>query len=188
MVPASVLLALVGLGLPTSVVSTGTRLEEQLTTRQPFLDSDEARTETDTLHRYFQDADYRRLRGNPILGYWDAAGFIWRGLEVTWLGIRTAPGCGGISPAAFDAAFRYVAKRRGLKVLPGAPIRLAGKCVWAVVDGTEAEPVPGVLLEVRVESATGVLRYRFGMGKPAVEDAVGAAVDFILGFAMAVRE
>ena len=53
----------------------------------------------------------------------------------------------------------------------------------AVIDPSPREPVPGVLLELRVKSPTGTLRYRVGMGKASVEDAMGAALDLVLGFA-----
>jgi hypothetical protein len=159
----------------------------RLRERKPFLESEEAHTEPATLRRYFQDEDYRLLRGNPILGYWDQGGFRWTGNRMAWSGIEVKAGCSRVASAAWNAAFSYVVRRRKLDVDRAASIRIGGACVWAVVDGSRAEPVPGVLLEMRVESPTGILRYRFGMGKPTVEDAVGAAIDFIVGFAQAVR-
>jgi hypothetical protein len=55
-----------------------------------------------------------------------------------------------------------------------------------VVDRSAEEPVPGVLVELRIKSPTGVLLYRVSMGKPTVEDAMGAALDLVLRFSRAL--
>ena len=65
-----------------------------------------------------------------------------------------------------------------------APVRIRGACVAAVLEPTRREPKRGVVLEVGVASPTGVFRLRFGMGKPTIQDAVGASVDRALGFAL----
>jgi hypothetical protein len=162
-------------------------LASRLTERQPFLESEEARTEKATLGRYFDADDYRRLRGNPILGYWDTGGFRWKDDRVAWLGIDSKAKCSAISPTVWKAAFEYSTTKRKVSVDGQASVRIRGACVWAVIEPSKAEPVPGVLIEVRIESPSGTLRYRFGMGKPTVEDAVGAALDFIIGFARTAR-
>jgi hypothetical protein len=163
-----------------------TALAASLAERHPFLESAEARGELATLHRYFDENDYRRLRGNPVLGYWDLNGFRWAGRRATF-DVRSVTGCARVTASAWRAALRYAFRKHHLELVAGAPIRFEGACIVAVVEPTRQEPVPGVLLEMRVTGPDGQLRYRFGMGKPTVEDAVGAAADFIVGFAMAAR-
>jgi hypothetical protein len=162
-------------------------LAARLSQRTPFLESEEARREPATLRQYFRDEDYRMLRGNPLLGYWDLGGFRWGGTQVAWSGMEVKPGCAAVSGDAWSAAFSYAARKRRLAVNRAAAVRISGACIWAVVEATRREPVPGVLLEIKVTGPTGTLRYRFGMGKPTVEDAVGAAMDFVVGFAQAAR-
>jgi hypothetical protein len=158
-------------------------LAARLGERRPFLQSEEARKEQGTLGHFFKDEDYRVLRGNPLLGYWDRGGFAWSGDRVAWEGIESVGGCRRIKRVAWDRAFAYAAKKVGLVLDPAAPIRVRGVCVWVVVEATTAEPVPGVLLEMKVGGRKGVLRYRFGMGKATVEDAIGAAVELVIAFA-----
>jgi hypothetical protein len=38
-----------------------------------------------------------------------------------------------------------------------------------------------------MESPTGRFWYRFGMGKPTLEDAVGASLDWAIGFARTIN-
>jgi hypothetical protein len=160
------------------------RLGEQLARREPFLESAEAREEPGTLHRFFKKADYQVLRGNPVTGYWDAGGFHWKGNQIAWRGIgAAAPSAKKISQQAWEAAFRHVAEKRGVVVAAGAPVSIEGACVAAVVDPSEREPVPGVLLEVRLRGPGGVFRHRLAVGKATVEEAMGAALDFTLALA-----
>jgi hypothetical protein len=158
-------------------------LAVRLGERRPFLESQEARKERATLGQFFKDPDYRVLRGNPLLGYWDRGGFAWSGDRVAWEGIESAAGCRRVQRTAWDRAFAYAVKKAGLVVDPAAPIRVRGACVWAVVEASADEPVPGVLLEIKVAGGKGLLRYRFGMGKATVEDAIGAAVELVVAFA-----
>ena len=163
------------------------QLVNQLGAREPFLKSGEAKDEPGSLYHYFQKADYEALRGNPVVGYWDEGGFRWSGTTVAWGGIAAgASSAERIKPRAWEAAFRYVAQRRGFVVDERAQLRVEGRCVAAAIDATAAEPVPGVLLEVRVHSPSGVLRHRFSVGKPTVEEAMGAALDFLLSFSKSI--
>lgn len=154
--------------------------------RQPFLSSDEVREEPQSLGLFFQRGDYEVLRGNPVLGYWDAGTFRWTGGRVAWEGITSFGSAKPITAKAWDAAFAYAAKKRGLVVDKTAPIRVRGACVGAVLERIRGQSKPGVALEVRIESPTGVFRVRFTMGKATIEDAVGASMDRLLGFAVNV--
>jgi hypothetical protein len=159
----------------------------KLADRAPFVESREANEERATLNHYFRKEDYAALRGNPIVGYWDRGGFRWTGDRIAFGGIGAgAASATRISGRAWEAAFRHVAQGQGLRVDEGAPLRIEGRCVAAVVDVSEREPVPGVLLEVRVISAQGILRHRVAVGKPTVEEAMAAALDFLLRFARSV--
>jgi hypothetical protein len=157
----------------------------RLSETEPFLSSSQA-LETSTLGNFFRQQEYRLLRGNPVLGYWYARNFQWKGDRIAWSGIRAV----GRSPRslgvrAWDVAFRQVAARKAVTIDPQAEVRLSGACVAAVIDPTPEAPVPGVLLELRLESSLGVLLYRLAVGKPSVEEAMGAVLDFILEFARA---
>ena len=153
--------------------------------REPFVSSEEARDERGSLNLFFSKADYRALRGNPVLGYWDSGRFRWIGNRVAWDGIvSVGKSAKPLTPKAWDAAFAYVAHKRRLVIDKDAPIRIRGACVAAVLDPTPKEPKRGVELEVRVESPTGIFRLRFGTGKPTIEDAIGASLDRVVGFAL----
>jgi hypothetical protein len=148
-----------------------------------FLGSAEE-AESRSVGRYFSRREYARLRGNPVLGYWDVGAFRWVGGErLAWDGIRNAhPSARSITSRAWGSAMRLVADKQGIHLSPDASVRLEGACVAAVVDATNQEPVPGVLLELRVKSPTGILLYRVAVGKATVEDAMGAALELVLSF------
>lgn len=159
---------------------------ERVFERVPFLKSPTARAERDTMGRYFRRAEYRDLKGNPLLGYWDDGGFRWSGPRIAFGNVAsTTADCRRISESAWRAVFARVADSMSLVVDERAPMRLDAGCVAAVVDATAAEPVPGVLLEMRLSGAQGTFRYRLGVGRPSVEDAMGATVEFAL---RAIRE
>jgi hypothetical protein len=151
--------------------------------REPFLASEEARQEKQSLGHFFERRDYEALQGNPILGYWDAGTFRWTGVRVAWEGITSVGSAKPITQKAWDTAFAYAVKKRRLVVDKSAPIRVRGVCVGAVMAQGRGSR-PGVALEIRVESPTGAFRGRFGIGKASIEDAVGASMDRLLGFAL----
>lgn len=158
----------------------------RMTKREPFLGSAEARQDRRTIDRFFHAEDYAVLRGNPVLGYWDAGKFRWRGSRVAWDGVvPVGPSARPITSRAWDAAFEHVAQAQGLTVDPKAPIRIRGACIAAVMNPTVSDPNRGVLMEIRIDSPAGPFRYRFGMGKPTLEDAVGASLEWAIGFARA---
>jgi hypothetical protein len=162
-------------------------LIKRIAEREPFLKSDEAREERASLNLFFRKADYQVLRGNPVLGYWHSGGFRWVGRQVAWGGVDAAArSCKPITASAWDAAFAYVARKRRLVIDANAPILIRGACVGAVLEPRRRDPKRGVELEVRIESPTGVFRLRFGTGKPTIEDAIGASLDRVLGFALSV--
>jgi hypothetical protein len=166
----------------------GTRILARLGDREPFLGSLEAKRHPDSLNRFFGAREYRRLRGNPVYGYWADDGFRWAGARVAWDGITPAsPSARPIRRRAWDAAFAYVAKTHGLTIDRHAPIRIRGACIAAVVNPSVDEPNRGVVLELTVESPSGRFWYRFGMGKPTLEDAVGASLDWSVSFARTIN-
>jgi hypothetical protein len=158
---------------------------------EPFVGSrEEKENRKAAVGRYFTADEYRRLRGNPVVGYWDLGTFHWQGGDrVAWAGMRNAhASCRGISAHAWDAAFAVVAHRQHLTVVRQAAVTLEGGCVAAVVDKSESEPVPGVLVEVRARGTGGeTMVMRFAMGKPSVEDAMGAALELALTFSRSTR-
>jgi hypothetical protein len=164
---------------------TSQAIVARLLESEAYLGSEEERQSRGSASRFFSRAEYSRLRGNPMLGYWDAGTFTWTGGgRVAWGGVRSLHrSARPIRGAAWAAAFRQVAARQGLQVTPDADVRLEGACVAAVVDPTIEEPVAGVLLELRVESPAGTLLYRVSMGKASVEDAMGAALELVMVFA-----
>jgi len=156
-------------------------LWQRLGAREAFLDSAEAHSEPQSLYRYFDRMDYARLRGNPVLGYYDRGGFKWTGNRVAWHGIGpVTPDAAAVSARAWDEAFGIIARKRNWVIDPKAPIRVSGACVGAVLEPSREEPMRGVCIEVRVASPSGDLLYRFSVAKPTIEDAVGAALDWVL--------
>ena len=65
------------------------KLAQKLAERQPYAESDEARSPAGsaTMGLFFKDADYQKLRGNPVYGYWNASGFRWTGNRIAWDGV-----------------------------------------------------------------------------------------------------
>jgi hypothetical protein len=154
---------------------------QRLGAREAFLDSAECHAEPQSLYRFFDRKDYARLRGNPVLGYYDRGGFKWTGNRVAWHGIGpVTPDAAAVSAKAWDEAFRVIARKRNWVIDPRAPIRVSGACVGAVLEPSSEEPFRGVCIEVRVASPSGNLLYRFSVAKPTIEDAVGAALDWVL--------
>lgn len=170
---------------PEQMTSFVRRLNE----REPFAGSREARLHGDSLGRFFGWKEYQLLRGNPVYGYWAEGGFRWVGARVAFDGIKPiGRSAQQITSRAWEAAFRYVAKKNGWVIDQRAPVRVRGACLGAVLDPGLDEPNRGVVLELRVESPTGPFLYRFGMGKPTIEDAIGASLDWALRFARVANQ
>jgi hypothetical protein len=172
------------LGVPELPPARTRALLERMMSTESFVGSTSEREGRKTTGRYFSRTEYQRLQGNPLLGYWHVGDFSWAGgARVAWKGIRSShPSARPVADKAWAAAFRIAAAANGLKEDPGAPVQVEGGCVAAVVDPSSEEPVPGVLVELRIKSPSGVLLYRVSMGKPTVEDAMGAALDLVLRF------
>lgn len=159
-------------------------LWKALGVREPFLQSREAQEEPQSLYRFFGMEDYRKLEGNPALGFYATGGFRWVGQKVAWLGVRpVTPDASGLPPTVWDQAFHSLAGRHRWKVEPSAPIRIKGACVGAVVSPSDREPHPGVCIELQVASPTGTLLFRYAIAKPTVEEAVKEALAWTLGCA-----
>jgi hypothetical protein len=158
---------------------------------EAFVGSQEESQQRQFVARHFSEPEYARLRGNPLLGYWDEGGFRWPSGQdsIAWDGIRNLHRSSRpISRRSWALAFKDVARKQRLVVQKGSAIRVQGACVGAVVDRSEREPVPGVLLELRVSSPEGTLLYRVGVGKATVEDAMGAALELAVAFARSLGE
>ena len=156
-------------------------LWQRLGAKEAFLDSAECRSEPQSLYRFFDRKDYARLRGNPVLGYTCPGRFKWVGNRVAWHGISpVTPDAAAVTAKAWDEAFRIIARKRNWLPDPKAPIRISGACVGAVLEPSREEPYRGICIEVKVTSPTGTLLYRFSVAKPTIEDAVGAALDWVL--------
>lgn len=158
---------------------------------EAFVGSREERDQRRFVARHFSASEYARLRGNPLLGYWYEGGFRWPASQtsIAWDGIRNLhPSSRPMSRRSWDVAFEAVARRNGLAVRQDSALRVHGGCVRAVVDRSEREPVPGVLLELRFSSPSGTLLYRVAVGKPTVEDAMGAALELAVTFARSLGE
>jgi hypothetical protein len=156
------------------------RLVEKLAERKPYSESDEAHSEAgkQTMGMFFTGAEYQKLRGNPVYGYWTAAGFKWTGSRIAWGGVASVgKSCKGITKRAWDAAFAYVAEKHGLVVDRSAPMRMRGACVGAITETSAERPVLGVVMEMRIDSPTGSFRWRYTRGNPTLEGAVGASIE-----------
>ena len=124
MLAAVVSLALVGLaqegGAPLPEAQTLAMVRRMLVT-ESFIGSREEREGRGRSGRYFSPDEYARLRGNPLLGYWDAGSFAWVDRRtIAWGGIRARhPSARAIRSRAWDATIRQVARKRGLRVAGG---------------------------------------------------------------------
>jgi len=154
---------------------------QRLGAREAFLDSDEFHSEPQSLYRFFDRQEYAKLQGNPVIRYCCPGRFKWIGNRVAWHGISpVTPDAAAVTAKAWDEAFRIITRKRNWVIDPKAPIRVSGACVGAVLEPSREEPFRGVCIEVRVASPSGYLLYRFSVAKPAIEDAVGAALDWVL--------
>jgi hypothetical protein len=154
---------------------------QRLGAREAFLDSEEFHSEPQSLYRFFDRQDYAKLQGNPVIGYCCPGRFKWTGNRVAWHGIGpVTPDAAAVTAKAWDEAFRAIARKRNWIIDPKAPIRVSGACVGAVLEPSREEPFLGVCIEVRVASPSGNLLYRFSVAKATIEDAVGAALDWVL--------
>jgi hypothetical protein len=170
-------------------VDQAKRIVARMAEREPFLSSKEGRTDARSTNLFFVQRDYRTMKGNPIVGYWNDSRFLWKGRAVAWEGIDpVAKSCQMVTRQGWAAAFAYVAKKQRLVVDKNAPMRVRGACVDAVAVPNMQQPNPGVKLEIRVESPTGVLKWRYSLGKPTLETAVGASVDLALLFAQEINQ
>lgn len=161
----------------------------RLNEREPFAGSRDARLHGDSLGWFFRDPEYALLKGNPVFGYWYEGQFRWTGVRVAFDGIKpVGKSARQITERAWAAAFTYVARQNGWTIDKKAPIRVRGVCLGAVLDPGLDEPNRGVVLELRVDSPSGPFLYRFGMGKPTIEDAIGASLDWALRFAALVNQ
>jgi hypothetical protein len=167
------------------------KLAVKLAERKPFAASAEAASAEGrkTMGLFFTDREYRVLRGNPVFGYWHAAGFRWVGSRIAWDGVESkGKSCRGITSKAWDVAFRHVARKHGLTLDEKAPLRMRGACVRAVIDSSPEEPVRGVVMEIRMDSPTGAFRWRYSRGNPTIEGAVGASMELPLLLAPKVNQ
>jgi hypothetical protein len=164
-------------------------IAQRLSDREPFLKSREAGLHADSLNLFLERPDYAILRGNPLFGYWAEGTFRWAGSRVAWDGIRpVSQSAKPITRRAWNAAFAYIARKHGLTIDRNAPIRVHGACIGAVLDPNLDEPNRGVVLELRIDSPTGPFLYWFGMGKPTIEDAIGASLDWAVSFARTINQ
>jgi hypothetical protein len=163
-----------------------------LVRREPFSRSSPM-CDPDTLNHFFGREDYQLLAGNPWFGYYHVGGFQWPSgvAEVAFSPPKPAcPGARAIQPQAWQRAMALVAKAHGLRVRPEAPIRIRGAVVLAQVQPSASGSGPGyaVVTEYRVHSPNGVLLYRLGSVKRTLADAIGANLDFLVGFAQGLGD
>jgi hypothetical protein len=175
-------MALVGVPLVAQVPAPAApaspvELWRALGVREPFLRSREAREEPQSLGRFFGREDYPRLEGNPALGFYASGGFHWVGKRVAWKGVRAVtPDASKVPDRLWEEAFLALARKRGWKEDPKAPIQIKGACVGAVLVPSAREPEVGVCLEVQVTSPSGTLLFRYAIAQPSIQEAVRRAI------------
>lgn len=159
-------------------------MQRLVMTKEPFLQSYEARMMPATLGSFFHQAEYQTLAGNPGVGYYHAdSGFAWTTPAVAFVPFRAASAAAkGIHPEAWEAAMKEIAARRGLTLDPKAEVRILGACVFAHRPDAKFSR-PEVSIEVVVQSPQGRILYRRTESRPTLGDACGAALDFVVAFA-----
>jgi hypothetical protein len=179
---------------PQLTKEQATKTLTRLLEREPFWPRHYEEADPKTLGKFFAGGDYRLLQGNPFLGYWDSGTFRWPATTkaIAWEGVVGAKedvGARSVTAKAWRAAMEVVAGKRGLVIDQRAAVRIRGVCVHATLERTRdgLEP-PGVLVELRLESPNGALLMRVGVGKPTIEEAMGAMLDWVVGFALRVHQ
>lgn len=163
-------------------------LERIIFVREPFLGSWMHRNKeySRSLGHFFTQEEYRKLEGNPALGYFYVGNFKWL---PSWKEVSiepfapTTPDTKIVKPAAWRIAADAACRKHGLSRRPDAPIKITGALV-----GINLEKPLGVYLEVRVRSPHDTLLFRGGIGKGTLGDAIGAAVDFVVAYAMGMGD
>jgi len=139
-----------------------------------------------SLGHFLTEAEYRKLVGNPAIGYYHAGSFAW---PEQWKEVyiepfeSTTPDTQVVKPQAWRAAAAQVCRMHGLTQSQTAKIRITGKLV-----GINLEPPFGVYLEVRIQSPTGTLLYRGGIGKATLADSIGASLDHLLAYSRSIGD
>jgi hypothetical protein len=177
---------------PSLTKEQAARVLSRLLEREPFWPGHYDEAPPETLGKFFTDKDYKVLQGNPFLGYWNSGEFLWSDRKaIAWggiLGVGVDGGARSLGSKAWRAAMEVVASKRGLVLDDRAAVRIEGRCLRANLAKTsDGKEPPGVLLELRMDSPKGVLRVRLAVGKPTVEEAMGAALDWVTGFALRVH-
>ena len=163
-----------------------------LTYRECFLDSQQARKHADTLGLFLSRAEYAKMHGNVIFGYWWASpGFVWK---PEWRKLAFVAPKGvhessrPIQPQAWNKAMEFTAARRGLTITSSAPIKITGAVVGAILDpAKEHQRGYATICEWKIQSPKGgVLLYRFGILKPSLGGAIGANLEWVVNYARAI--
>lgn len=174
------------MGKPIAKVSpkAARAFAERLWQTEAFVASSQWRVEKKTLRQFFEDKDYRRLRGNEILGYWAVdQGFDGAG-EVELTMVKTILSCQPVKDAAWRAAFRVA---NGRAPSSSKKITLQIACLEAVYAPTTVSP-PGVLLELMFADSVGRrFLYRSAVGKQTLEAAMVASFDWAIQLARTVE-
>jgi len=163
-------------------------LEQILFVREPYFGSwmHKQKEYAKTHGHFFTTEEYRKLEGNPAIGYFYVGNFKWlpnqKAISIEPFA-PTTPDTNVIKPEAWQTAASLVCKKYGLTQRPDAPIKISGALV-----AVNLEKPYGVYLEVRVSSPHGTLLYRGGIGKATLGDAVGASLDFIVAYAMGIGD
>ena len=163
-------------------------LERIIFVREPFYGSwaHKNKEYSKSLGHFFTQDEYQKLEGNPALGYFYVGGFKWLR---AWKEVSiepfapTTPDTRIIKPEAWKIAASQACKKHGLTLKANAPIKITGALV-----GVNLEKPLGVYLEIRVQCPYDTLLYRGGVGKGTLGDAVGAAMDFIVSYALGIGD
>lgn len=162
-------------------------LAHALTRCEPFLRSYQM-ADPGTLNHFFRRKDYQRLSGNPLFGYYHVGGFTWppgvRAVAFQPPGAACL-GARAIPAQAWERAMALVARARSLELRGDALIQIRGAVVQVQAQERVGGGAPGysVVVEYRVQGPGGTLLYRLGSAKATLADAIGANLDFLLGFA-----
>lgn len=153
--------------------------------KEAFLGSAEYKAAPATLHLYFKDPEYRKLRGNPIIGYLATdEGFQWSGREVTFGPVLPlGKGTRVVTEKAWEVAMNQVAHAMDLEMKPLAPVKVTGATVFIRTKPTAEYPACQVEVEWRITSPTGVILFRRAASARTVGDAMGSCLEFVLRFA-----
>lgn len=134
---------------------------------KPFLtDSPDVYLEPQSLNKFFTEAIYRKLQGNPYFGYRYDEGFVFEGEAIQVETIKDlTPGT--VCAGAYRLALEKALTAAGLQINPEAACQV-GLCIVGIEERETTKTIPGVMVEAYLRNVQLKKSFfiRYGAGSP----------------------